>query len=83
MWPRPWAHCQARRLVLGLLQSTPYFGARAVGRAPLINESQTLQGPPSPTPHGFWEIPGGGLVLLIPEKLRLAAQCLNARVEDC
>lgn len=64
------------KLFLGLLQNTPDFGTRGDGRGPQTKESQTLQHPPPPQPLcGFWEIPEGGVIPLIPEKPSLAAQC--------
>lgn len=69
---------EAGRLFSELRQSNPDSGARGRGRAPLIKES--LQCPPVPHPLGFWEIPAGGVVLLIPEKLPLGAQYPRGRV---
>lgn len=69
---------EAGRLFSELRQSNPDAGARDRGRAPLIKES--LQCPPAPHPLGFWEIPAGGVVLLIPEKLPLGAQYPRGRV---
>lgn len=66
MWPR--LGRQARpggwEQVLGLLQSAPDFGARDEGRGPA---EEGIPAAPPPPPCGFWEIPGGGVVLLIPE----------------
>ena len=79
MWLRPLAQGQeAGRLVSGLLQVTPDLEARDAGRGPLIKES--LQCPPAPQPLGIWEIPGGGVIPLIPKKLPQAAQSPGRRV---
>ena len=81
VWPSAQAQGQARKLggwsrSCGRLSQT--LGLGMGGRAPLIKES--LQCPPAPQPLGFWEIPAGGVVLLIPEKLPLGAQYPRGRV---
>lgn len=44
----------------------------------MIKESR--QCPPAPQPLGIWEIPGGGVIPLIPRKLPQAAQSPGRRV---
>lgn len=48
------------------------------GGDPMIKES--WQCPPAPQPLGIWEIPGGGVIPLIPRKLPQAAQSPGRRV---